>query len=109
MLFWHFRRTRCLASDKHIVRITYEQDSTIADKAELSKTQAKAALESTLAAITESLKEGDAVQLVGFGTFKVNHRAERTGRNPQTGKEIKIAAANVPAFVSGKALKDAVK
>lgn len=80
----------------------------IADKAELSKTQAKAAL-STLAAITESLKEGDAVQLVGFGTFKVNHRAERTGRNPQTGKEIKIAAANVPAFVSGKALKDAVK
>lgn len=78
----------------------------IADKAELSKTQAKA---STLAAITESLKEGDAVQLVGFGTFKVNHRAERTGRNPQTGKEIKIAAANVPAFVSGKALKDAVK
>ena len=69
----------------------------IAEKAELSKTQAKAALESTLAAITESLKEGDAVQLVGFGTFKV------------TGKEIKIAAANVPAFVSGKALKDAVK
>ena len=64
----------------------------IAEKAELSKTQAKAALESTLAAITESLKEGDAVQLVGFGTFKVNHRAERTGRNPQTGKEIKIAA-----------------
>lgn len=51
----------------------------IADKADLSKTQAKAALESTLAAITESLKEGDAVQLVGFGTFKVNHRAERTG------------------------------
>jgi len=49
------------------------------------------------------------VKLVGFGTFKVNHRAERTGRNPQTGKEIKIAAANVPAFVSGKALKDAVK
>ncbi|PUS19395.1 nucleoid-associated protein HU-alpha [Salmonella enterica] len=84
-------------------------DVIAADKAELSKTQAKAALESTLAAITESLKEGDAVQLVGFGTFKVNHRAERTGRNPQTGKEIKIAAANVPAFVSGKALKDAVK
>lgn len=80
----------------------------IADKADLSKAQAKAATEST-AAITESLKEGDVVQLVGFGTFKVNHRAERTGRNPQTGKEIKIAAANVPAFVSGKALKDAVK
>ncbi|MDC9590454.1 MULTISPECIES: nucleoid-associated protein HU-alpha [Xenorhabdus] len=81
----------------------------IAAGADLNKTQAKAALESTLNAITESLKNGDAVQLVGFGTFKVNHRAERTGRNPQTGKEIKIAAANVPAFSAGKALKDAVK
>ncbi|AOM42077.1 MULTISPECIES: nucleoid-associated protein HU-alpha [Enterobacterales] len=81
----------------------------IAAGADLTKTQAKAALESTLNAITESLKNGDAVQLVGFGTFKVNHRAERTGRNPQTGKEIKIAAANVPAFSAGKALKDAVK
>ncbi|MDC9593553.1 nucleoid-associated protein HU-alpha [Xenorhabdus sp. IM139775] len=81
----------------------------IAAGADLTKTQAKAALESTLNAITESLKNGDAVQLVGFGTFKVNHRAERTGRNPQTGNEIKIAAANVPAFSAGKALKDAVK
>ncbi|MBD3703173.1 DNA-binding protein HU-alpha [Klebsiella pneumoniae] len=93
--------------------MTYEQDQlidVIADKADLSKAQAKAAPGIyPPAAITESLKEGDAVQLVGFGTFKVNHRAERTGRNPQTGKEIKIAAANVPAFVSGKALKDAVK
>ncbi|MGL4920750.1 MAG: HU family DNA-binding protein, partial [Plesiomonas shigelloides] len=59
----------------------------IAEKADLSKAQAKAALESTLSAITESLKDGDPVQLVGFGTFKVNHRAARTGRNPQTGKE----------------------
>ncbi|MGL5007600.1 MAG: nucleoid-associated protein HU-alpha [Plesiomonas sp.] len=81
----------------------------IAEKADLSKAQAKAALESTLTAITESLKEGDPVQLVGFGTFKVNHRAARTGRNPQTGKEIQIAEANVPAFVAGKALKDSVK
>ncbi|NLS43005.1 DNA-binding protein HU-alpha [BEV proteobacterium] len=81
----------------------------IADKADLSKAQAKTALEATLAAVTESLKAGDAVQLVGFGTFKVNPRNERTGRNPQTGKEIKIATANVPAFVAGKALKDAVK
>ncbi|AKH62891.1 MULTISPECIES: nucleoid-associated protein HU-alpha [Photorhabdus] len=81
----------------------------IAESADLTKAQAKAALESTLNAITESLKEGDSVQLVGFGTFKVNHRAERTGRNPQTGKEITIAAANVPAFSAGKALKDAVK
>ncbi|WP_077726560.1 nucleoid-associated protein HU-alpha [Escherichia coli] len=76
----------------------------IAEKAELSKTQAKAAMESTLAAITESLKDGAAVQLVGFGTFKVNHRAQRTGPNPQTRKKINIAAANVPAFFSGKAL-----
>ncbi|AWK40455.1 DNA-binding protein HU-alpha [Enterobacter hormaechei] len=81
----------------------------IAESTELTKAQAKAALESTLNAITESLKAGDSVQLVGFGTFKVNHRAERTGRNPQTGKEITIAAANVPAFSAGKALKDAVK
>ncbi|CAQ82496.1 MULTISPECIES: nucleoid-associated protein HU-alpha [Enterobacterales] len=81
----------------------------IAESTDLTKAQAKAALESTLNAITESLKAGDSVQLVGFGTFKVNHRAERTGRNPQTGKEITIAAANVPAFSAGKALKDAVK
>lgn len=81
----------------------------IAEKADLSKAQAKTALEATLAAVTESLKEGDPVQLVGFGTFKVNHRKARTGRNPQTGKEIKIEAANVPAFVAGKALKDSVK
>ena len=81
----------------------------IADKADLSKAHANAAMETTLATITETLKKNDDIQLVGFGTFKVNHRAERTGRNPQTGNEIKIAAANVPAFVSGKALKDAVK
>ncbi|GGB32720.1 nucleoid-associated protein HU-alpha [Oceanisphaera marina] len=81
----------------------------IAAKADLNKVQAKAALEEVLNGITQSLKEGDPVQLVGFGTFKVNHRAARTGRNPQTGNEIQIAAANVPAFVAGKALKDAIK
>ena len=81
----------------------------IASAAELNKKQAKAALEATLDAITESLKKGDAVQLIGFGTFKINERKARTGRNPQTGAEIKIAASKVPAFVSGKALKDAVK
>ena len=77
----------------------------IAAKAELSKKDAKAALEAT----SESLKAGDAVQLIGFGTFKVNERSARTGRNPRTGEEIKIAAAKVPAFVAGKALKDLVK
>ncbi len=81
----------------------------IAEKADLSKAQAKTALEATLEGVTGALKEGDQVQLSGFGTFKVNHRAARTGRNPKTGAEIQIAAANVPAFVSGKALKDAVK
>ena len=81
----------------------------IAEKADLTKAQAKLALEETLAGITSALKDGEQVQLIGFGTFKVNHRAARTGRNPQTGKEIQIAAANVPAFVSGKALKEAVK
>ena len=81
----------------------------IADKADLSKVQAKAALESTLAAITESLKEGDAVQLVGFGTFKVNHRAERTGRNPQTGESMTIPAGFAAKLTAGSALKNAVK
>ncbi|AFU19449.1 HU family DNA-binding protein [Actinobacillus equuli subsp. equuli] len=81
----------------------------IAAGAELSKKDAKAALEATLEAISESLKKGDAVQLIGFGTFKVNERNARTGRNPRTGEEIKIAAAKVPAFVAGKALKDLVK
>ncbi|KGQ29257.1 HU family DNA-binding protein [Gallibacterium anatis] len=81
----------------------------IAEKTKLSKKDSKAALEAALEAITESLKAGDAVQLIGFGIFKVNQRQERTGRNPQTGKEIKIPATKVPAFVSGKALKDAVK
>ena len=81
----------------------------IASAAELNKKQAKAALEATVDAIIESLKKGDAVQLIGFGTFKINERKARTGRNPQTGAEIKIAASKVPAFVSGKALKDAVK
>ncbi|ENM5854786.1 DNA-binding protein HU-alpha [Vibrio mimicus] len=81
----------------------------IAEKADLTKAQAKAALEATLDAVEGALKEGDQVQLIGFGTFKVNHRSARTGRNPKTGEEIKIAAANVPAFVAGKALKDAIK
>ena len=77
--------------------------------ADLTKVQAKAALESTLNAISETLKKGDSVQLVGFGTFKVSHRAARTGRNPQTKAEIQIPATTVPAFSAGKALKEAVK
>ncbi|OOS01549.1 DNA-binding protein [Canicola haemoglobinophilus] len=80
----------------------------IASAAELNKKQAKAALEATLEAIAGSLKAGQPVQLIGFGTFKVNERKARTGRNPQTGAEIQIAASKVPAFVAGKALKDSV-
>jgi len=80
----------------------------IAEQAELTKIQAKAALEQVIESITASLKDGEPVQLIGFGTFKVNHRAARVGRNPQTGEELQIKAANVPAFVAGKALKESV-
>ena len=80
----------------------------IASGADISKAAAGRALESFIDAVTGALKEDDKVSLVGFGTFEVRQRAARTGRNPQTGAEIKIAAANVPAFKAGKALKDAV-
>ncbi|MCE1754796.1 HU family DNA-binding protein, partial [Enterobacter hormaechei] len=61
-----------------------------------------------ISSVTGALKDGDDVALVGFGTFAVRERSARTGRNPQTGKELKIAAAKVPAFRPGKGLKDAV-
>ncbi len=80
----------------------------IAQTADLSKAAATRALESAIAAITASLKNGEPVSLVGFGTFDVGQRAARTGRNPRTGVEIKIAAAKVPKFRPGKALKDAL-
>ena len=79
----------------------------IAAGSELTKADAGKALDATVAAITEALKDGDSVSLVGFGTFAVKARAARTGRNPQTGAEIQIAASNVPGFKAGKALKDA--
>lgn len=80
----------------------------IADSADLSKASAGRALDAAIDAITNSLKKGDSVSLVGFGTFSVKERAARTGRNPQTGAEIKIKAATVPSFKAGKSLKDAV-
>jgi DNA-binding protein HU-beta len=80
----------------------------IAADAGLSKADAGKALDATLSAVTGALKKGDAVSLVGFGTFQVKDRAARTGRNPQTGATIQIAAAKVPGFKAGKALKDAV-
>ncbi|AWK14768.1 HU family DNA-binding protein [Candidatus Fukatsuia symbiotica] len=80
----------------------------IADKGDINKAKAKSILDIILEAITNCLKEGDTMQLVGFGTFKVNQRQARTGRNPQTGKPLEIAASNSPAFVSGKTFKEAV-
>ncbi|MBK13924.1 MAG: DNA-binding protein HU [Porticoccaceae bacterium] len=80
----------------------------IADGADISKASAGRALDSALDAITTALQNGEQVSLIGFGTYSVKHRAARTGRNPQTGAEIEISAANVPSFKAGKALKDAV-
>lgn len=80
----------------------------IATAADLTKKDATAALEALLLTVTTELKAGGDVALVGFGTFTVNNRAARTGRNPQTGEAIQIAAAKVPAFKAGKALKDSV-
>ena len=80
----------------------------VAEKAGLSKKDAEKALGAVIESVEEALVEGDKVQLIGFGTFEVKDRAARTGRNPQTGKEIKIAASRNPVFNAGKALKDAV-
>jgi DNA-binding protein HU-beta len=80
----------------------------IAEHANLTKADAGRALEGLLNTIEAALKAGDTVALIGFGTFAVKERAERTGRNPQTGQEITIAAAKVPSFKPGKGLKDAV-
>jgi DNA-binding protein HU-beta len=74
-----------------------------------TKKDAQAAVDAVLSSITGALGKGDAVSLVGFGTFKVTERKARKGRNPQTGKEIYIAASKVPKFVAGKPLKEAVK
>jgi DNA-binding protein HU-beta len=80
----------------------------IAEQANLSKADAGRSVEALIKTIETTLKAGDAITLVGFGTFAVKARAERSGRNPQTGQEITIAAANVPSFKPGKSLKDAV-
>ena len=83
----------------------------IAEVAKVTSTKKEAdlAISATLAAIQKALKKGDTVTLVGFGTFKVSKRKARKVRNPQTGKEIKIAAKKVPVFKAGKGFKDAVK
>lgn len=80
----------------------------IADQANISKKDAKDALEAFIDVVSKEMKKGGKVQLVGFGTFEVSTRAERTGRNPQTGATMKIKASRVPKFKAGKALKDIV-
>ena len=74
-----------------------------------TKKEAQEAVDCVLSSITKALKKKETITLVGFGTFKVGKRNARTGRNPQTGEEIKIKARKVPKFVAGKALKDAVQ
>ena len=81
----------------------------MADKAGLSKKDAEKALNAFVESIEETLKAGDKVSLVGFGTFETRERAAREGKNPRTGEKIKIAASKIPAFKAGKAFKDMLK
>ncbi len=81
----------------------------MANNADLNKAQAGRALDALIDAVRRTLKKGDSVSLVGFGTFAVTKRAARTGRNPRTGAAIKIKAAKIPKFRPGKGLKDAIK
>lgn len=80
----------------------------VAEKSGLTKKDAGKAVDAVFQSVTDALSDGDRVQIVGFGTFEVRHRAARRGRNPQTGQEIEIAARKVPAFKAGKALRDSV-
>ena len=81
----------------------------VAEATSLTKKDSATAVDAVFGAVSEFLSQGEKVQLIGFGNFEVRERAARKGRNPQTGKEIEIAATKVPAFKAGKALKDAVK
>lgn len=85
-----------------------EMIEAISNESNLSKADATRALDAFVDQVTKSLKKGDTVSLVGFGTFSVRERSARTGRNPQTGATIQIKASKNPAFKAGKALKDAV-
>lgn len=80
----------------------------VAQKADVSKVKAALAVDAFVATVTKALSSGDTVTLIGFGTFSTAKRAARVGRNPKTGKEIKIAATTTPKFKAGKALKDSV-
>ena len=85
-----------------------ELAAAMAERAEISKKDAEAALKAFTDVVAEELKKGEKIQLVGFGTFEVSERAARTGRNPQTGAEMTIAASKAPKFKAGKALKDSI-
>ena len=80
----------------------------IASKANISKKDAEASVKAFTEVVAEELKKGEKIQLVGFGTFEVSKRAARTGRNPQTGAEMKIPASKAPKFKAGKALNDSI-
>ena len=80
----------------------------VAEAAQLSKKDAANAVAAVFDSITDAMVKGDKVQLIGFGTFETRERGERTGKNPRTGEEVKIAACKNPAFKAGKALKDAI-
>ncbi|WP_274424661.1 DNA-binding protein HupB [Chelativorans sp. YIM 93263] len=82
--------------------------SAVAEKASLSKGDAQSAVDALFATITDELKKGGDVRLIGFGNFSVSRREASTGRNPQTGAEVQIPARNVPKFSAGKGLKDAI-
>ncbi|CZQ84731.1 prokaryotic integration host factor signature [Trichococcus palustris] len=81
----------------------------VAGKTNLTKKDVTASVDALFEVIQEALKDGEKVQVIGFGNFEVRDRAARKGRNPQTGEEIQIEASRIPAFKPGKALKDAVK
>ncbi|RVT57231.1 HU family DNA-binding protein [Niallia taxi] len=81
----------------------------VAESSELSKKDSSRVVDSVMETITISLKNGEKVEILGFGAFSVSERAARKGRNPQTGEEIEIAASKAPTFKAGKNLKDAVK
>ncbi len=80
----------------------------IAEESGLTKADAGRALDATLSSVTNALKGGDSISLIGFGTFAVKERSARTGRNPQTGETIQIKASKIPSFKAGKTLKDSV-
>lgn len=85
-----------------------EMIAAVAESAEISKKDAKKAMEAVFEVIAEAMKNGDKVQIAGFGTFEVSERAAREGRNPQTGETMQISACKVPKFKAGKALKDSL-